>query len=121
MELLESRVGEKPWLLLPSAAACSRLNGHFRNTNNFRNKVTKLPRGFEALRLPGGALLWCGPGPGLISLSFPPVAAGEELPASRPLRRLIRPQRAPIIPEENGGGGGVGGEREAGAASEPVY
>lgn len=43
---------------------------------------------------------------GLILLSFPPTAAGEALPASRPLRRLIRPQRAPIIPRRKPGGAG---------------
>ena len=57
-----------------------------------------------------------GRGPGLIPLSFSPTAAGEALPASRPLRRLIRPQRAPIIPRRKPGGGagrGSGGERPA--------
>ena len=46
-----------------SAPSRSRLNGHFRNTNNFRNKVTKPPKGALKGRMPGGALLWCGPRP----------------------------------------------------------
>lgn len=56
-------------------------------------------------------MLWCGPDPGLILLSFSPVAAGKELPASGPLRRLIRPQRAPIIPEKKTGKGRRGEAR----------
>lgn len=62
-----------------------------------------------------------GRGPSLIPLSFSPTAAGEALPASRPLRRLIRPQRAPIIPRRKPGaaqgGGAGGGERAARAGA----
>lgn len=56
-----------------------------------------------------------GRGPGLIPLSFSPTAAGEALPASWPLRRLIRPQRAPIIPRRKPGGGA--GREEVGSGS----
>lgn len=55
-------------------------------------------------------MLCCEPGPGLILLSFPPIAAGEWLPASRTLRRLIRLQRDPIIPEKKSGRGAVARE-----------
>lgn len=54
----------RPLLSTPSRhCPRSRLNGHFRNTNNFRNKVTKPPKGALKGRMPGGALLWCGPRP----------------------------------------------------------